>query len=470
MKKIAVFDLDDTIVSINTTFRFIDFYLRRTSRLRYIIFIIARELSFVIDYRKIAIKLLRGSSKDELESAANGFYSSSQKYINIELLEVIERVKGEGCKLILVSGTLDCIAETFAENLGFDYWRSSVLSYQDGKCLGTLSSDMLDHKQELVNIDPVFENVDFSKSYCLSDNKTDLKLLSLFGNSLAIVHDSSWDRKTEEDYWHKNGVKTMRISSLSEFRMSLAFIPLSYAVYTKRVPPSAKNVAIWTYFIPQLVNLLLLGVGISLWSLVVFLLALMASLSIYEIGYAMNDCLAFTEKSPTLRTTQKFCKDLNMFVAAKLATFIFITVALFFMSADVPLFILVNLSMFLVFSIHNFLPEASKAKIITFPILRILKLVAPLACLSGNFILGGLFYVVYMLIPDVVPYWNKKIAGRGYDHIDHRRQSTAFHAALAAVFMVLFVVGHSQIALYIGIIGVYLSAFDVAKLNSGDGR
>lgn len=110
MKRLAAFDVCGTITKTNNTFHFINFVLKKSNPLRYLLFKIIILLTFLLgairlngllkrDISRIwSIKLLRGYSKKDLEIF-------SEKYVQILKIKgllnesIIQAIKKEKQKL-----------------------------------------------------------------------------------------------------------------------------------------------------------------------------------------------------------------------------------------------------------------------------------------------------------------------------------------------------------------------------------
>ena len=73
--KVAVFDLDNTLVNINTTTEFIKFYLKKHNKLKYFYtfyFYIFKDFCYFPkhDIRQTIIQFLKGEKKQTLEEEA----------------------------------------------------------------------------------------------------------------------------------------------------------------------------------------------------------------------------------------------------------------------------------------------------------------------------------------------------------------------------------------------------------------
>ncbi len=464
MRKIAVFDLDDTLVNVNTTFDFIGYFLWRRSKIRYAFFLIFRELKFIFDFRKKSLNLLEGFSREDLRKGTEDFFEYSKKYLNNEIVEKSILLQEKGYKTLLISGTIDCTAEVFARKLGFDNWKSSELDFINNRCTGVLKKDLLGKKQEIFAEKEWKKNIDFDKSFCFSDNKSDVELLKLFGKANAVIYSYSWDLKFQKEWWNGFGINTFVTSFNPEFRTHSFFSPFSYDLYRRRSSLSLKDFLISMFIFPQAVNFFMIEIPFSFLNIMLFFIAIVGFYSIYEIGYAMNDCFAISrEKNPTLRTTKKFCDRLPLFAFIKFSMFLFIVSIVSVLKGIALYFFLSSLLTLFIFFLHNVMKENSKVKIVTFSLLRIIKIAVPISVLSVNFLIAPLFYVVYSMIPDAIQYGIKKeiFLAKNFDEKRFKKSVSMFRFFVLFLSIGLFLFTGTKIFMYLSIFGLYFCIFNL---------
>lgn len=182
--EIAVIDICGTLFDSNTTFDFLDFYIRSRR------FVLFRKISKCYTWRifnkvcfrltgfdltrRIALKSLRGHSRQEIASAAENFYDSVLvNKIHKPVQDIVLNLKRSGCRLCLASATLDCIADVVARKWDIDICYSSSLSYSGSVCEGRLLDDLLAKKIECLKLNHIYPPYDL----VLTDDFTDIELL-----------------------------------------------------------------------------------------------------------------------------------------------------------------------------------------------------------------------------------------------------------------------------------------------------
>lgn len=203
---IYVFDICDTLYFSNTTFDFIDFYLKRSGkrfkslllawiRYKYSPLFIGLYLLSKISGKDIpkyfALKLLKGSSPEELENAAKVFY---QEYLTDHQIanthQILQEAQRQNSQVILLSSTLDPVARIIAKNLGVEV-RSSELELKNGLVTGKLASDITGKKHHLLKVDSG------SSGYTVvTDNFSDHELVKGAAKRYVVIHD-----KKAESHW-----------------------------------------------------------------------------------------------------------------------------------------------------------------------------------------------------------------------------------------------------------------------------
>ena len=214
MKRVYIFDICGTLYNSNTTFDFLEYFLshantfyRKYSTLRKT-FIWRLVNKFFIKFfhkdltRIIALHFLEGRSCDELKNAAESFYNDFLfTRQNIEIIEDLKTLsKNPQNKVIILSATLDFIANTIARHLGCQYCYSSQLVYDKNICQGKLYVDLLGKKLEII-----FKNFKGTFAAVYTDDFSDLPLLSLAKVKNVIVYPKTqkrWKKILKKKGWN----------------------------------------------------------------------------------------------------------------------------------------------------------------------------------------------------------------------------------------------------------------------------
>lgn len=96
---------------------------------------------------------MKGTSYSELSKQAKLFtevYLSQVR--NIEIYNTIEHlISIDKSKVLLVSATIDVVAEAVADSLHCEQYYSTALEYKDGACTGKMVKDLLGNKCIFLN-------------------------------------------------------------------------------------------------------------------------------------------------------------------------------------------------------------------------------------------------------------------------------------------------------------------------------
>lgn len=154
-------------------------HYQRYRKLRKLLFIralnkISLRMLHVDPIRAYGISFLRGYTKQELQEHAEKFYYDylTPHKIN-ESWAIIDTYRKPKYSLVIVSATLDCVANVIAEKLGVDKCYSSTLEYDNSTCKGKLDNDLLLSKLQYLykqGMRPPY-------AMTISDNYSDLNLL-----------------------------------------------------------------------------------------------------------------------------------------------------------------------------------------------------------------------------------------------------------------------------------------------------
>lgn len=413
-KKIATFDLDGTFVNANSTYDFIKFVFKQKKRIDILFYFFILELCQIggilpllkIDIREKFINKLKGFKKEELQELAKKFVDSHLlKCINQDILNKFNELKDQGFLTILLSSTIDVVGRIFAKRMNFDGDYESVLAFDNNDtCLGYLKKDLLGQKEIILNeIEKSFGAIDFKNSYCFSDNFEDINLLKKIGNSFGVVNNSC----EFKNRWLDLGIQIMKVAPTFSGNIKILYLPLFYYKHSR-----VNSVSSFFYFF---FNYLLLPLLILFWSqgelflknILLFVIAFLGYISIYEIGYLINDCISVkNEKDPNLRADSRIKSELKNLIISRIVFFIIALFLLFkFINIkNVIIYLLGILIVSLVFIIHNFSKKFA-IRYITFPLLRLSHFLIPLLIFDINFSIVFFIYFLFYFLYNEISYF-----------------------------------------------------------------
>jgi len=197
-QQIAVFDVCDTLFRTNTTVGFVRFLADRTGNAaasavlrrwtsRRSPALYAGALAYRLLHRDIArarvIRTLRGYTREQLEAAAEDYFSTELASHMVE--PVHERLRDHqrrGDRVILASSSLDVVISAVARGLGVE-WVASELGYADGQCTGRLVRDLTGRKPAALA--PLLG--DTPNLHVYTDNRSDRALLQMADRCTIIL-------------------------------------------------------------------------------------------------------------------------------------------------------------------------------------------------------------------------------------------------------------------------------------------
>ncbi|ELR71250.1 hypothetical protein C900_02865 [Fulvivirga imtechensis AK7] len=186
-KRLFVADICNTLFNINTTFGFIDFYLKqRKSYVRSVAFrflvakwsplfyilIIANKLSGKDWHKKMALRLLKGEAKSDLYQEAEKFYTNKLCHLQIEpCYRLLEQAQQNGEKIVLLSSSIDPVVYGISKAIGAEY-SSTEIAYDKERCAGFVLRELSGNKDKILS-----DFSGFSSITVMTDNFSDKRLL-----------------------------------------------------------------------------------------------------------------------------------------------------------------------------------------------------------------------------------------------------------------------------------------------------
>ncbi|MCR6722496.1 MAG: haloacid dehalogenase-like hydrolase [Chitinophagaceae bacterium] len=226
-KEIVVSDICDTLFFMNTSFDFLNFCVRTEKlpagkRRMHAVFLNRRSPAFwllaIINkltikdlHRTIAVKLLKGQKKENVQKWATEFVSGELCENKVE--PVFTAIASRNTELILASASFDVVVESVAKMLNARYI-CTELETSNGILTGKMTFDATGKKlQALVekhHIDPSHIKL------AISDNHSDRELLKIAKEAIAVCY-----TKEDEIFW-KQIRSDIEILSVSRKAKSLA--------------------------------------------------------------------------------------------------------------------------------------------------------------------------------------------------------------------------------------------------------
>ncbi len=195
--RIALFDICGTIYRSNTTFDFLSYSFanNKSYEIYKIIYqsFVWRVLNKVLRQffgldltRVLALRFLKGHKRDELICQVEKFYDNFLSFKINEFIKskIHDGLSSHNCRVILLSATIDVVAEVIARRLGCKEYYSTQLEYIDGICTGKILKDLLGKK----NIILKELGIDNSIEYFYTDDFSDIPVLEKAKGKHIVVY------------------------------------------------------------------------------------------------------------------------------------------------------------------------------------------------------------------------------------------------------------------------------------------
>ena len=196
MKRIAVFDIDGTILRRVSTERMFFKYLLRKGEIG-----LFAGFNFISGFLKDCGKnwlyatkgnkwYLKGMDCERIKSLGIDFFNSVvKKKISDIAVDMINRHKEEGCEIILLSGAFDFFMDEYLKYLKADRVHGTALEVEDGKFTGRIKGLFPYGENKAKIIDKDFVDIDYVNSYAYANDYDDRHFLKMFGHAVAVNPD-----------------------------------------------------------------------------------------------------------------------------------------------------------------------------------------------------------------------------------------------------------------------------------------
>ncbi len=154
--------------------------------------------------RRSALVVVRGWERDRMERMVREALSEVlEPIIYREALELIEEHQGEGRHVVIVSSAPQEIVRPLAEFLGVDDSISSQACVDsNGKYTGELDFyAYAQAKADAISAMAKEKDIDLAKSFAYSDSHTDIPMLAIVGNPVAVNPDRELMRAARANKW-----------------------------------------------------------------------------------------------------------------------------------------------------------------------------------------------------------------------------------------------------------------------------
>ena len=210
MTRAAFFDLDKTVLRIDTAFSWVRFLYRRgevdAAYLGKAVWWSALYKMALLDMESLATRLT-ATMEGQLES---DIIAKTDQWHNEDVFPrvapaartAMARHRREGDLIVLLTGSTQYAAEVVARGLGVEHVLCSRLEVVDGRFTGRLSQMCFrHHKVPIAESFAADHGVDLASSWFYSDSYNDLPMLSRVGNAVAVNPDTRLARHARARGW-----------------------------------------------------------------------------------------------------------------------------------------------------------------------------------------------------------------------------------------------------------------------------
>jgi phosphoserine phosphatase len=335
---IAVFDVCGTLTRTNNTRDFIGYVLRKDRSVRYVLLVVLRILAGVFRLpglrllcrpdrlRAGQIALLRGYSCARLRELSVQYVDAlcAGDLWNPRLLDALQKEKDRGREIYLVSSAIDPPIVAMAARLNVAGCFSSELETRDGHYTGRLKTDLLGHKQFVLEKMPA--HVDWQESSVYSDNPEDAAFMAGFGRRHVILNAPqaapAWNTRGPGFTFLVNydeAPPSRDVDSVNERTVKWVYVPLLYYVISRFHRRGL--VSLLLREIVPVTGMAFVATNLGAFSLVLLPLSFLLFYATYEIGGLVNDLAAHREtrgKGGTRRLAPGVRPHIVPFVAVRL--------------------------------------------------------------------------------------------------------------------------------------------------------
>ncbi|UNC93287.1 HAD family hydrolase [Candidatus Contubernalis alkaliaceticus] len=217
--KIAVFDFDGTLYPFDTL-PFLCKQLKSNSRFTYYRVMTTLVLLYVIYKLKIIsgeiikeralftfMKSFRGFNEEEINDFFRNAYQLMKKDLNPEVVKEAETLKASGYILVVVSGACKPLVNFLGEDLGFDLVIGTEFSLNEGILKAEEDITYISGENKaaaLLKILPS-EEINFQESFAFADSYSDISILEMVGNPVAVNPERELYKLAVEKNWRVMG-------------------------------------------------------------------------------------------------------------------------------------------------------------------------------------------------------------------------------------------------------------------------
>ena len=209
--RLAVIDLDGTLLQGMNAERIFYLHLLVTGHVS-IFRMVGFLMSVLRDIARMGFRpaigsnarLLRGRTPEEVRQWANAFgHVFLRRAVPDDLRRKILRLREDGCRIVLLSGSLQVLVDQLKERLEAEILIGNGLEVVDGTLTGRKTGIFPYGRMKL---DALFQRIDpdgigWASSWALADRHSDLPVLELVGHPIAVHADRRLRKLARKRGW-----------------------------------------------------------------------------------------------------------------------------------------------------------------------------------------------------------------------------------------------------------------------------
>lgn len=211
------FDVDETIISIKSMFDFLKFYYCHGHRFM-------GQIKYFLTHAFIKSLVMRGKPREYINAFYYRLYKgkrellvkecgsewfrfcleNKKQFFNKRVLQELFNHKAQGARIVLVSGSFKACLEPIARYVGADIILASDLEVIDGVYSGKLTHAPVIGHGKAIAIQSLLRKEDYNswqKCFAYGDHISDLPMLNLVGNPVAVQGDLELEKLAKANNW-----------------------------------------------------------------------------------------------------------------------------------------------------------------------------------------------------------------------------------------------------------------------------
>jgi len=210
MTAAAFFDMDNTLLTVDTGVSYTRFLYRRgelsRTMLAKVVYWSALYKLAVLDIESVVTRLcadMRGDREtDMIEKCAVWYREDIAPFVAPAARVAIDHHRQRGHAIVLATGSTVYAARPVARGIGIDHVLATELEVEGGTFTGKASALCFGHyKVKLAEQWASAHGIDLTRSYFYSDSFNDRPLLERVGNAIAINPDARLARLAKQRGW-----------------------------------------------------------------------------------------------------------------------------------------------------------------------------------------------------------------------------------------------------------------------------